>query len=126
MTNDEEHEEDQKPHEPEVFALDVNEGDSQKMNDYESKSTLPKSKITLSSDQFSNVEELDEKIRENLTKIPGKGYECIICQRLSKDFSHAKEHGETHFEGLAFPCSLCPAVLRSRASFAMHKSKTHR
>ena len=126
MTNDEELEEvlEQKPneHEPEVFTLDLNEGDSQKMNEYESKSLKVKP-FTLNSDQFSNVEELDEKIRENLTKLPGKGYECIICQRLSKDFSHAREHVETHFEGLAFPCQFCDKKLRSRYALRRHSSK---
>ena len=124
MTNDEEHEEmlEQKSNEPEVVALDVNEGETQKINEYDSKSKLP-SLLSFNSDQFTNVEELDGKIRENLTKVPGKGYECIICQRLAKDFSHAREHVETHFEGLAFPCQFCDKTLRSRVALRRHSSK---
>ena len=128
MTNDGEDEKglEQRPKEPEpeIFTLDVTEYEEQKMNEYDRKCNAPsKSVQTLESAQFSNVEELDEKIRENLTKIPGKGYECILCQKLCKDFSHAKEHVETHMEGLSFPCQFCEKTFRSRHALRRHFSK---
>ena len=128
ITNDDEEyekESKQKPNEPEVFTLDVNEYDTEKTNGYDdSKSSLPlKSLLNFSSDQFSNVEDLDKKIRENLTKFPGKGYECILCQKLTKDFRDAREHVETHFEGLSFPCQFCDKTLRSRHALRKHSIK---
>ena len=76
------------------------------------------------------LEKLDEKIDEQIERDLDGNFKCKICGKISSGSSkfkvNMKNHIETHFEGLAFPCSICSVVLRSRASFAMHKSKKHR
>ena len=107
---------------PEVFTLDNGLDD---IEDEKPKHTSIKTTIkhSINSEVFSNIEELDEKIRTYLTKIPGRGYECNECKKNSKDFSHAKEHVEIHFEGLSFPCQFCDKMLKSRHAFRKHSTK---
>ena len=73
-----------------------------------------------------DLDKLDERINKEIERDTDGNFKCKICGKISSGKGtrvNMKNHIETHFEGLAFPCSLCPAVLRSRASFAMHKSK---
>ena len=81
--------------------------------------------IKMNSVEFQTVEELDEKIKENLSRVDGTGkWQCLICNLVSGKLSHAKEHVEIHFEGISFPCKNCDKTFRSRGSLRSHKSKT--
>ena len=80
--------------------------------------------IKISSEEFKTVEELDEKIIENLSRVEGtKKWQCLICNQVSRFLSHAKEHVEVHFEGLSFPCQNCDKTFTSRKNLRSHKSR---
>ena len=82
--------------------------------------------IKISSEEFQSVEELDEKLKENLSRVDVGGtkkWQCIICNQVSRDLSHAKEHVEVHFEGLSFSCQSCDKTYRSRNALRQHKAK---
>ena len=85
-----------------------------------------KEHIKICSEEFQSVEELDEKIKENLSKVDVDGtkkWQCIICNRVSRDLSNAKEHVEVHIEGLSFSCQSCDKTFRSRNALRQHKAK---
>ena len=82
-----------------------------------------KEHIKISSEEFRTVEELDEKIKENLSRGVSGKWQCNICNKESRDISHAKEHVEAHFEGLSFPCQNCERTFRSRCAFRKHKAQ---
>ena len=82
-----------------------------------------KEHIKISSEEFRTVEELDEKIKENLSRGVSGKWQCNICNKESRDISHAKEHVEVHFEGLSFPCQNCERTFRSRCAFTKHKAQ---
>ena len=82
-----------------------------------------KEHIKISSEEFRTVEELDEKIKENLSRGVSGKWQCNICNKESRDISHAKEHVEVHFEGLSFPCQNCERTFRSRCAFRKHKAQ---
>ena len=77
------------------------------------------SKISIPNEE---LERLDERIVEQIERIPDGQFRCRMCGKTTKQKINIKNHIETHFDGLSFPCPLCPTVSRSRNSFAMHKS----
>ena len=80
--------------------------------------------IKMNSVEFQTVEELDEKIKENLSRVDGtKKWQCLICNLVSGQISNAKEHVEVHFEGLSFLCQNCDKSFRSRGYLRKHKAK---
>ena len=77
--------------------------------------------ITVESVNFENIEELDHKINDMIEKVDGTmRRRCIPCGKLSRGSSDAREHAETHIEGLSFPCQYCEKTFRSRVSLKMH------
>ena len=74
----------------------------------------------------TNIAEVDAKIMEYVVKNQDGSYSCAICGKNSGRKDHAKNHVETHMEGLAFPCQSCGETFRSRHALACHKSKHHR
>ena len=72
----------------------------------------------------SSIEQLDEKINEYIEKDSEGRYKCGFCGKSPFKWRiHLKNHIETHMEGLQFPCSHCPSILRSRNSFEKHIRK---
>ena len=69
------------------------------------------------------LETLDERINEQIERDQDGNFRCRMCGKTTSS-KHTKKnieyHVETHFEGLSFPCSMCPSVLRSRQSLASH------
>ena len=86
--------------------------------------------FSFSSAEFSNIEELDSKLKENIQKINdgnGTKYKCLVCGKVFKQTCHAKKHVEmAHIEGLQFPCTLCQSMFKNRCTLRMHKNKCHR
>ena len=85
-----------------------------------------KDHIKISSEEFQSVEKLDEKLKESLSRVDGtKKWQCMICNKVSADLYHAKEHVEIHFEGLSFPCLSCDKTFKTRTILRNHKNRTH-
>ena len=72
------------------------------------------------SQNFQNMEELDQKIRELMEKDSNGMFRCTFCGKISKNPGHTREHVETHIEGLSFSCSYCGKEFRSRNSMRSH------
>ena len=80
--------------------------------------------IIISSDEFQSVEELDEKLIENLVRVGGtKKFQCTVCNKVSRDLFNAREHVEIHFEGLSFPCQACDETFRTRNALRNHMKR---
>ena len=80
--------------------------------------------IKINSEEFQTVEELDEKIKENLSRVDGTSkWKCLMCYKESSHLTRAKEHVEVHFEGLSFPCQNCDKTFRSRSALRMHRAR---
>jgi len=77
--------------------------------------------ISMNSEDFQNIEELDSYIDQQIIKI-NEGYKCNICNKVSKYRGHSKEHMEVHINGLSFDCSFCGKTMSSRSSLRFHKS----
>ena len=75
---------------------------------------------------FSDPTNVDEKLLENIEKLPDRSLKCKICGNTAKQMSNIKNHIETHFEGLTFPCQICGKTFRSRNSMNSHKSQNHK
>ena len=72
------------------------------------------------SQNFQNMEELDQKIRELMEKDSNGMFRCTVCGKIFKNPGHTREHVETHIEGLSFSCSYCGKEFRSRNSMRSH------
>ena len=81
--------------------------------------------ISVKSSDIHSLEELDQKVEESFSKDSNGFYTCHYCEKSIKKISHIKEHVETHFEGLSFPCKFCDTILRSRVSLRMHNKRQH-
>ena len=78
--------------------------------------------ISMDSTNFENIEELDRQLNQMIEKVDGTyRRKCIPCGKINRDISHAREHAETHIEGLSFPCQCCGKTFRSRNSLRVHK-----
>ena len=122
-------EEYQREQEESTYVSEVNQQQNEthflsKIEDVEDKlkSHVTKEKIIFSSEKFHNIEELNEKIKENILRLEGtKRCKCKICNKLSRDFTDAQKHVEIHFDGLSFPCQSCGKTFRSRNALRQHK-----
>ena len=71
------------------------------------------------------LEKLDGRIKEQIQRDPDGSYRCRMCGKIAPNMWKMKNHIETHFEGLSFPCSICPSKLSTRHSLRMHYSRMH-
>ena len=76
----------------------------------------------LSSANYQNIEELDQKLKEMYERQPdGKfRFRCLSCGKMTRDNRDAMEHAETHIDGLSFPCQYCDKFFRSRSALRSH------
>ena len=83
--------------------------------------------IAVEGSNFANVEELDQAVNEMIERVEGEGQQrrCKHCGKISRDIGAAREHAETHIEGLSFPCQNCEKTFRSRHSLRVHSYKIH-
>ena len=92
----------------------------------ESKSVVsvvkPQKTMVIESANFDNLEELDQMLNDMIERVDGDGKNrrCLRCGKISRDYFNAKEHAETHIEGLSFPCQYCNKSFRSRHSLRTH------
>ena len=83
-------------------------------------------KIIVTSEDFQNIEELDAAIMENMEKSGIGKWNCNFCKRQFKRKEHTKEHIETHFDGLKFPCQYCDYFTKTRHSLRDHVRNQHK
>ena len=82
--------------------------------------------IALISADFTSIEELNQKIEEEII-LEGPGvYKCARCLKTYNKRFNLKEHIEIHFEGLSFPCKVCGKDFRSRTVLRNHGNKQHK
>ena len=79
--------------------------------------------ISLHSSDFNSIEEVDQQIETMIERQLDGNYRCQPCGRISNKRSNAKEHAETHIDGMSFPCQYCDKSFRSRPSHRDHVSK---
>ena len=87
--------------------------------------TADKPIISVQSSDIHSLEELDQKVEKSYSKDSNGLYACHYCGKSLKHRGAIKEHVETHFEGLSFPCTFCDVTLRSRNSFRLHNKRQH-
>ena len=74
--------------------------------------------------EYESIEELDQKIEQMMERIDGgRKRRCIPCGKISSMVANARNHAETHIDGLNFPCQLCDKSYRSRESLRKHSTK---
>ena len=83
-------------------------------------------KITVNSEEFQSIEELDATIIKNMEKSGNGKWICNVCNRQFAKKDHTKEHMETHFDGLKFPCQYCDYFTKTRHCLRDHISKHHK
>ena len=74
---------------------------------------------------YESIEELDQKIEEMFEKVEGDNQKrrCIPCGKISSMVANARNHAETHIDGLNFPCQYCDKSFRSRDYLRKHSRK---
>ena len=68
----------------------------------------------------SDINEIDERLYENMEKNIDGIYSCKICGKTNTHKTKMKLHIETHMEGVSFPCNICGKEFRSRNSLQSH------
>ena len=74
----------------------------------------------LSSADYQNMEELDQKLEEMYERQPDGKFMCHSCGKMTRFKRDAMEHAETHIDGLSFPCQYCDKSFRSRSALRSH------
>ena len=87
--------------------------------------TREKPITAVQSSDIQSLEELDQKVEESYSKDSNGLFSCHHCGKSTVRKSNIKEHVETHFEGLEFPCTLCDTILRKRNSLRHHIKRQH-
>ena len=90
-----------------------------------SKQQVPKFDGTVSmNENDSELSEVKEKVAEYVEKSSDGNYHCKICRKMCGMWlTNARNHIETHLEGLSFPCHICGKTYRSRNTYKAHFSK---
>ena len=81
--------------------------------------------ISLNSEEYENLEQLDNRVNASYDKIDGS-FVCKFCTKTFNKVSNVKEHVELHFDGLSFPCDLCGKTFRSRNNLRVHRIRNHK
>ena len=92
------------------------------------KSCMRKNERTIStiSSNFENIEELDQKIEAMMQKQGARTWYCSTCGKtVDGGRMNAREHGESHIDGLSFSCNFCDKTFRSRSSLRVHTGTYH-
>ena len=84
------------------------------------KSEKEKIMSVLSSADYQNMEQLDQKLEEMYEKQPDGKFMCHSCGKMTRFKRDAMEHAETHIDGLSFPCQYCDKSFRSRSALRSH------
>jgi len=79
-----------------------------------------KNTISVNPYDIANAENIDEQIEELIEKVGVRQYKCKPCRKISMGPFQAKEHAETHIEGLSFNCQMCDKTYRTKQSYRMH------
>ena len=109
------------PHTFYLLALDKYLFLLEKLDIFQNESAI----VSIDTD-VTNMAKVDAKIMEYVVKNQDGSYSCGMCGKNSgRKKDHAKNHVETHMEGLSFPCQSCHKTFRSRHSLATHKSRYH-
>ena len=124
-----------------VLGGDKDEGENTDMKDYiateETEACIRTPIVKTESNKSPDLEEtilvksedlenIDEKLNEYITRDEAKNYICSLCGKTSKKISHLKNHIETHMEGLSFSCQFCDKTFRSRNALGLHKRRYHK
>ena len=76
--------------------------------------------LTVISPDFSNTQELDQKLEEYFYRDQDGLFKCCQCGKECKSRGHILEHVEIHVDNLSFPCQLCDKTFRSRNARKIH------
>jgi len=68
---------------------------------------------------------LEDLIKESI-EVENGVWKCKVCDKISKQANHAKEHAEIHIEGLSYPCVECGTALKTRVALRIHMKRKHR
>ena len=74
----------------------------------------------------TDLNEIDQKLYENMERNSMGKYSCKICSKTNLDKTNMKYHVETHMEGLSFPCNTCGKEFRLRDSLKKHRNTQHK
>ena len=91
------------------------------------KSMKPQKIFAVESFNAENLEELDKDINSMFERVGAIGSKrrCLQCGKISSNSTHAREHAETHIDGLSFPCQYCDKTLKSRHGIRNHMHSCH-
>ena len=84
--------------------------------------------LTVISPDFSNTQELDQKLEEYFYRDQDGLFKCCQCGKECMKRTHILEHVEIHVDNLSFPCQFefCDKTFRSRSTFRMHNHRVHK
>ena len=81
--------------------------------------------ISMSSEDFQSIEDLDMYIEQQIMKTEG-GFSCKVCNKVAKRRGNIKEHIEIHIGGLTLDCNICGKTMGTRNALRMHKTQKHK
>ena len=86
--------------------------------------------ISLNVDEVNNINQQADELIETL---PDGSLKCTHCGKLASKGNlkqvcrrDMRNHAETHLDGLSFDCQLCGKTFRTRNSFKVHQSISHK
>ena len=53
-------------------------------------------------------------------------WQCKLCEAENETLVEAREHAETHVEGLKFPCRLCGTVFTGSRDMKQHRQSCYK
>ena len=73
-----------------------------------------------------HLAELDKIVSQSYFKTSDNLLQCKSCPKSFTSTSHAKDHAETHIEGINFPCKYCGKSFKNRHQRRGHESQERR
>ena len=120
------------------FPDDINEVYENRTENYEKNNILTTSNSVIvemedflldysdSYEQLMENQDLKSRIEQIIEKYEFGKWKCKVCERISRNKSHAKDHAEVHIEGVEHNCQFCKKVFHTSPSLRAHVNTYHK
>ena len=77
-------------------------------------------------DLIQTDDDYEIQVQNMIERYQGRSWKCKTCGKICRDKTFAREHAETHIDGIVHICKFCNTVFPKRFSLRHHVNRCHK